>query len=52
MGTLGIRISLALQATCKLTHRESYKFIVDNTVGVPRVALAMVITLGTLFGSF
>ncbi len=43
---------ISLLAICKLTHRESYKFIFVNTVGFPLVALAVVITLGTLFGSF
>ncbi|WP_324732946.1 GntP family permease [Pseudomonas paeninsulae] len=43
---------ISLLAICKLTHRESYKFIFVNTVAFPMVALAMVITLGTLFGSF
>ncbi|MFT0624677.1 GntP family permease [Ectopseudomonas guguanensis] len=43
---------ISLLAICKLTHRESYKFIFVNTVAFPLVALAVVITLGTLFGSF
>jgi len=43
---------ISLLAICKLTHRESYKFIFVNTVAFPMVALAVVITLGTLFGSF
>jgi len=43
---------ISLLAICKLTHRESYKFIFVNTVGFPMVALGVVITLGTLFGSF
>jgi H+/gluconate symporter-like permease len=43
---------ISLLAICKLTHRESYKFIFVNTVAFPMVALVVVITLGTLFGSF
>lgn len=43
---------ISLLAICKLTHRESYKFIFVNTVAFPLVALAVVIALGTLFGSF
>jgi len=43
---------ISLLAICKLTHRESYKFIFVNTVAFPMVALAVVITLGTMFGSF
>lgn len=43
---------ISLLAICKLTHRESYKFIFVNTVAFPLLALVVVITLGTLFGSF
>lgn len=43
---------ISLLAICKLTHRESYKFIFVNTVVFPMAALVMVIILGTLFGSF
>lgn len=43
---------ISLLAICRLTHRESYGFIAMNTVVFPLVALAVVITLGTLFGSF
>jgi H+/gluconate symporter-like permease len=43
---------ISLLAICKLSHRESYGFIAMNTVIFPLAALAMVITLGTLFGSF
>ncbi|WP_339515607.1 GntP family permease [Pseudomonas sp. RL_15y_Pfl2_60] len=43
---------ISLLAICKLTHRESYKFIFVNTVAFPMLALVVVITLGTLFGSF
>lgn len=43
---------ISLLAICKLSHRESYKFIFVNTVAFPLVALTVVITLGSLFGSF
>jgi len=43
---------ISLLAICRLTHRESYGFIAMNTVVFPLIALAVVITLGTLFGSF
>lgn len=43
---------ISLLAICRLTHRESYGFIAMNTVVFPLLALAVVITLGTLFGSF
>jgi H+/gluconate symporter-like permease len=43
---------ISLLAICKLTHRESYKFIFVNTVAFTMVALVVVITLGTMFGSF
>ncbi|WPC04724.1 GntP family permease [Pseudomonas benzenivorans] len=43
---------ISLLAICKLSHRESYRFIFVNTVAFPMVALVVVITLGTLFGSF
>lgn len=43
---------ISLLAICKLSHRESYGFIAMNTVVFPLLALAVVITLGTLFGSF
>lgn len=43
---------ISLLAICRLTHRESYGFIAMNTVVFPLIALVVVITLGTLFGSF
>ncbi|BCD86213.1 citrate transporter [Pseudomonas solani] len=43
---------ISLLAICKLTHRDSYKFIFMNTVIFPLLALVVVITLGSLFGSF
>ena len=43
---------ISLLSICRLTHRESYGFIAMNTVVFPLVALVVVITLGTLFGSF
>jgi len=43
---------ITLLAICKLTHRDSYKDIAAVTILVPLPALIIVITLGTLFGSF
>lgn len=43
---------ISLLAICKLTHRDSYRFIFMNTVIFPLAALVVVITLGGLFGSF
>lgn len=43
---------ITLLAICKLTHRDSYKDIAAVTILVPLPALVLVITLGTLFGSF
>lgn len=43
---------ISLLAICKLTHRDSYRFIFMNTVVFPLSALVVVITLGTLFGNF
>lgn len=43
---------ISLLAICKLTHRDSYRFIFMNTVIFPLAALVVVITLGSLFGSF
>jgi H+/gluconate symporter-like permease len=43
---------ISLLAICKLTHRDSYRFIFMNTVIFPLMALTVVITLGSLFGSF
>ena len=43
---------ITLLAICKLTHRESYADILVVAVLVPLVALAAVVTLGTMLGSF
>lgn len=43
---------ITLLAICKLTHRQSYLDILVVAVLVPLLALAAVVTLGTLFGSF
>jgi H+/gluconate symporter-like permease len=43
---------ITLLAICKLTHRQSYLDVFVVAVLVPVVALAAVVTLGTLFGSF
>ncbi len=43
---------ITLLSICKLTHRESYLNLAIMTIGAPLIALAAVITLGTVFGSF
>lgn len=43
---------ITLLAICKLTHRKSYLDIAAVTMLSPIAALVVVITLGTLFGSF
>jgi H+/gluconate symporter-like permease len=43
---------IPLLAICTLSHRESYTFIFANSLAFPLMVLAVVITLGTLFGSF
>ncbi len=43
---------ISLLAICKLTHRDSYKYIFMNTLVFPLCALAVVIALGSAFGSF
>lgn len=43
---------ITLLSICHLTHRESYLNIAFMTIVMPMVALAVVITLGTMFGSF
>lgn len=43
---------ITLLAICKLTHRQSYFDILVVAVLAPLVALAVVVTLGTLFGAF
>ena len=42
---------ITLLAICQLTHKESYKDIFMVAVVIPVIALVVVITLGTLFGS-
>ena len=43
---------ITLLAICKLSHRESYADIAAVTMLFPLPALALVITLGTMLGSF
>ena len=43
---------ITLLAICGLTHRQSYKDIAVVSLVVPLVATAIILTLGTLFGSF
>lgn len=43
---------ISLLAICGLTHRDSYKDIFVVAVAVPIAALAVVIALGTMLGSF
>jgi len=43
---------ITLLAICKLTHRQSYFDIFVVAVLAPLLALAVVVTLGTLFGAF
>jgi H+/gluconate symporter-like permease len=43
---------ITLLAICGLTHRESYLDIAVVAVAVPIIALIVLITLGTLLGSF
>jgi H+/gluconate symporter-like permease len=43
---------ITLLSICKLTHRDSYLDIFVVAVLVPIVALAVVVILGTAFGSF
>lgn len=43
---------ITLLGICRLTHRQSYFDIFIVTVAIPLSALVVVITLGTLFGSF
>lgn len=43
---------ITLLSICKLTHKQSYGNIAMMTIVVPLFALSVVITLGTLFGSF
>ncbi|HBP29651.1 MAG TPA: citrate transporter [Advenella kashmirensis] len=43
---------ITLLAICGLTHRQSYLNIAAVTIVIPLIAVATVITLGTMFGSF
>jgi H+/gluconate symporter-like permease len=43
---------ITLLSICHLTHRQSYKDIAVITMAIPLVAVALVIMLGTMFGSF
>lgn len=43
---------ITLLAICNLSHRQSYLNIAAVTMGVPMLALVVVIALGTVFGSF
>lgn len=43
---------ITLLSICGLTHRQSYGNIAIMTIGAPLLALVLVITLGTMFGSF
>lgn len=43
---------ITLLSICKLTHRQSYLNIAAMTIIVPLFTVAVVITLGAVFGSF
>ena len=43
---------ITLLAICGLTHKQSYLNIAMVTMVIPLIAVVVVITLGTLFGSF
>ena len=43
---------ITLLAICGLTHKQSYLNLAMVTMVIPLIAVAVVITLGTLFGSF
>ncbi|MDO4683510.1 MAG: GntP family permease [Lautropia sp.] len=43
---------ITLLSICGLNHRQSYGNIAMLTMGVPMISLAIIITLGTIFGSF
>jgi H+/gluconate symporter-like permease len=43
---------ITLLSICGLTHRQSYADIFVVAVAVPLVSLAVVVTLGSVFGSF
>ncbi|OZA84411.1 MAG: transporter, partial [Burkholderiales bacterium 34-67-9] len=43
---------ITLLAICGLTHRQAYPDLAMTAMAVPLVALVVLITLGTVFGSF
>jgi H+/gluconate symporter-like permease len=43
---------ITLLTICGLTHREAYRDIAVVALGIPIIALVILIVLGTLFGSF
>lgn len=43
---------ISLLVICGLTHKASYQYIAMNTVVFPLLALAVVVALGSVFGSF
>lgn len=43
---------ITLLAICHLTHKQSYRDIAVITMAIPLTAVAVVIILGTMFGSF
>lgn len=43
---------ITLFAICHLTHKQSYRDIAIITMAIPLTAVAVVIVLGTMFGSF
>lgn len=43
---------ITMLTICGLTHRESYKDVFVTAVIVPKIALIVIIFLGTIFGSF
>lgn len=43
---------ITLFAICRLTHKQSYLNLAMVTMAIPLLAVVVVITLGTLFGSF
>jgi H+/gluconate symporter-like permease len=43
---------ITLLGICQLTHREGYRYIAMVTIVFPLIALALVITLASFFGSF
>jgi len=43
---------ITLLLICGVTHRQAYKDVVVISIAIPLLATALVITLGTWFGSF